>query len=243
LQALQVELAHATRVTTLGELSASIAHEVGQPLGAIVTTGEACLRWLGHRTPQPEEVRACVEHMIAEGRRASEIVRRIRMLTKRDTPQKTHLDLNDVVNDVVSLVQREVLNHRVSLRLKLASDLPALLGDRVQLQQVLINLVINGIQAMADIVDDPRELLIESHLDNDGNVIVAVTDSGTGIDSENASRLFDAFFTTKADGMGMGLAVCRSIIEGHGGQVWASKNAGHGAMFQFSLPSIGEGAS
>jgi C4-dicarboxylate-specific signal transduction histidine kinase len=243
LQALQVELAHATRVTTLGELSASIAHEVGQPLGAIVTTGEACLRWLGHRTPQPEEVRACVEHMIAEGRRASEIVRRIRMLTKRDTPQKTRLELNDVVNDVVSLVQREVINHRVSLRLKLASDLPALLGDRVQLQQVLINLVINGIQAMADIGEDPRELLIESHRDNDGRVVVAVQDSGMGIDPENASRLFDAFFTTKADGMGMGLSICRSIIEAHGGRVWASKNAGHGAMFQLSLPSIGEGAS
>ena len=148
-----------------------------------------------------------------------------------------------MVHDVVSLVQREVLNHGVSLRLKLASELPPLLGDRVQLQQVLINLVINGIQAMADIGDDPRELLIESRRDNDGQVIVAVQDSGTGIDPENASRLFDAFFTTKADGMGMGLSICRSIIEGHGGRVWASKNAGHGAMFQCSLPSIGEGAS
>ncbi|MGF6998324.1 trifunctional serine/threonine-protein kinase/ATP-binding protein/sensor histidine kinase [Paraburkholderia sp. GAS32] len=243
LQALQVELAHATRVTTLGELSASIAHEVGQPLGAIVTSGEACLRWLGHRTPQPEEVRACVEHMIAEGRRASEIVRRIRALTTKATPRKTQLELNDVVNDVVSLVQRELLNHRVSLRLKLASDLPPLLGDRVQLQQVLINLVINGIQAMADIGDDPRELLIESHRDNDGHVVVAVQDSGPGIDPEDANRLFDAFFTTKADGMGMGLSICRSIIEAHGGQVWASNNARHGAIFQLSLPWIGSGAS
>ncbi|MFM0232093.1 trifunctional serine/threonine-protein kinase/ATP-binding protein/sensor histidine kinase [Paraburkholderia sediminicola] len=243
LQALQMELAHATRVTTLGELSASIAHEVGQPLGAIVTSGEACLRWLGHRKPQPEEVRACVEHMIAEGRRASEIVRRIRTLTRKDTPRTTRLEFNDVVNDVVSLVRREVLNHRVSLRLKLASGLPPLLGDRVQLQQVLINLVINGIQAMADIGDDPRELLIESHRDNDGHVVVAVQDSGPGIDPENVNRLFDPFFTTKADGMGMGLSICRSIIEAHGGQVWASNNAGHGAVFQLSLPSIDEGAS
>ncbi|MFM0004945.1 AAA family ATPase [Paraburkholderia dipogonis] len=240
LQALQVELAHATRVTTLGELSASIAHEVGQPLGAIVTSGEACLRWLGRGESQPEEVRACVQHMIGEGRRASEIVRRIRTLTRKAAPRKTPLQLNDVINDVVALVQREVLNHRVSLRLELDSGLPALLGDRVQLQQVLINLVINGIQAMADIGDDSRELRVESHRDSDGHVVVAVQDSGPGIDPESANQLFDAFFTTKAEGMGMGLSICRSIIEAHGGQVWASNNAGHGAIFQFSLPSISE---
>jgi PAS domain S-box-containing protein len=238
LQALQVELAHATRVTTLGELSASIAHEVGQPLGAIVTSGEACLRWLGRGESQPEEVRACVQHMIGEGRRASEIVRRIRTLTRKAAPRKTPLQLNDVINDVVALVQREVLNHRVSLRLELDSGLPALLGDRVQLQQVLINLVINGIQAMADIGGDSRELRVESHRDSDGHVVVAVQDSGPGIDPESANQLFDAFFTTKAEGMGMGLSICRSIIEAHGGQVWASNNAGHGAIFQFSLPSI-----
>ncbi|MFM0511449.1 trifunctional serine/threonine-protein kinase/ATP-binding protein/sensor histidine kinase [Paraburkholderia sp. RL17-373-BIF-A] len=240
LQALQVELAHATRVTTLGELSASIAHEVGQPLGAIVTSGEACLRWLGRGESQPEEVRACVQHMIGEGRRASEIVRRIRTLTRKAAPRKTPLQLNDVINDVVALVQREVLNHRVSLRLELDSGLPPLLGDRVQLQQVLINLVINGIQAMADIGGDSRELRVESHRDSDGHVVVAVQDSGPGIDPESANRLFDAFFTTKAEGMGMGLSICRSIIEAHGGQVWASNNAGHGAIFQFSLPSISE---
>jgi PAS domain S-box-containing protein len=240
LQALQVELAHATRVTTLGELSASIAHEVGQPLGAIVTSGEACLRWLGRGEPQPEEVRACVQHMIGEGRRASEIVRRIRTLTRKAAPRKTQLELNDVINDVVALVQREVLNHRVSLRLELDSGLPPLLGDRVQLQQVLINLVINGIQAMADIGDDSRELRVESHRDSDGHIVVAVQDSGPGIDPESANRLFDAFFTTKAEGMGMGLSICRSIIEAHGGQVWASNNAGHGAIFQFRLPSISE---
>jgi PAS domain S-box-containing protein len=237
---LHAELAHATRVTTLGELSASIAHEVGQPLGAIVTSGEACLRWLGHRTPQPEEVRACVELMIAEGRRAGEIVLRIRSLTKGAVPQKTQLELNDVINEVVPLVQREVLNHRISLRLELASELPPLLGDRVQLQQVLINLVINGIQAMADIGDEPRELLIESRRHKEGYVVVAVQDSGTGIDPENADRLFDAFFTTKSNGMGMGLSICRSIIEAHGGQLWASNNAGRGAVFRFSLPPIGE---
>jgi len=243
LLALQAELVHATRVTTLGELSASIAHEVGQPLSAIVTSGEACLRWLGRRTPQPEEVRACVELMIAEGRRASEIILGIRSLTSRAAPQKTQLELNDVVNEVVLLVQREVLNHRISLRLKVASALPPVLGDRVQLQQVLINLVINGIQAMADGRDDARELLIESRLDHDGQVVVAVQDSGPGIDLANADRLFEAFFTTKPNGMGMGLSICHSIIEAHGGRLWASSNAGHGATFQFSLPSIDEGAS
>jgi PAS domain S-box-containing protein len=243
LQALQAQLTHATRVTTLGELSASVAHEVGQPLTAIVTTGEACLRWLGHRTPQLEEVRACVEHMIAEGRRAGEIVQGIRSLTKGANPQKTRLELNDVVNDVVSLVQREVISHRVSLRLELAPELPPVLSDRVQLQQVIINFVMNGIQAMADIGDAPRELLIESRHDNGGNVVVAVRDCGTGIDPENAHRLFDAFFSTKSDGMGMGLSICRSIIEAHGGRVWASNNTGRGATFQFSLPSIDESTS
>jgi PAS domain S-box-containing protein len=243
LLALQAELAHATRVTTLGELSASIAHEVGQPLAAIVISGEACLRWLRHSTPQPEEVRACVENMINEGRRASEIVLRVRSLTKGEAPQKTQLELNDVVNEVVALVQRQVVHHRIALQLRLASGLPPVLGDRVQLQQVLINLVINGIQAMADVGADPRELLIESHRDNDEHLVVAVQDCGPGIDPANADRLFDAFFTTKSNGMGMGLSICRSIIEDHGGRVWASSNAGHGATFQFSLPSMGESTS
>jgi PAS domain S-box-containing protein len=243
LLALQAELAHATRVTTLGELSASIAHEVGQPLAAIVISGEACLRWLRHSTPQPEEVRACVENMINEGRRASEIVLRVRSLTKGEAPQKTQLELNDVVNEVVALVQRQVVHHRIALQLRLASGLPPVLGDRVQLQQVLINLVINGIQAMADVGANPRELLIESHRDNDEHLVVAVQDCGPGIDPANADRLFDAFFTTKSNGMGMGLSICRSIIEDHGGRVWASSNAGHGATFQFSLPSMGESTS
>jgi PAS domain S-box-containing protein len=243
LLALQAGLAHATRLTSLGELSASIAHEVGQPLAAIVTSGEACLRWLGNRTPQPQEVLACVELMIAEGRRASEIVLRVRSLTRGDAPQKTRLELNEVLNDVVSLVQREVLNHRVSLRLKLAAELPPVLGDRVQLQQVLVNLVMNAIQAMADIADERRELLIKSGVHEEGHVVVAVQDSGTGIDPTNANRLFDAFFTTRPNGMGMGLSICRSIIEAHGGRVWASSNAGDGATFQFSLPSIDESAS
>ncbi|WP_167760302.1 trifunctional serine/threonine-protein kinase/ATP-binding protein/sensor histidine kinase [Paraburkholderia pallida] len=238
LQALQAELARVARVTTLGELSASIAHEVGQPLCAIVTCGEACLQWLSHSTPQLERVRACVEHMIVDGERASEIVRRIRALTKGAAPQKTRVEINDVVNDVASLVQREILSQRVALLLQLAPQLPPVLGDRVQLQQVLINLVINGIQAMADIGDGPRELRIESRIGEAGQVVISIEDSGTGIDPENTNRLFDTFFTTKPDGMGMGLPICRSIIEAHGGRVWASNRIGRGAVFLFSLPPL-----
>ncbi|WP_181969949.1 ATP-binding protein [Paraburkholderia sp. DHOC27] len=242
LQTLRAGLAHAMRVTTLGELSASIAHEVGQPLGAIVASGEACLRWLNHRPPRREEVKACVELMIAEGRRASDVVQRARSLTKGDAPQKTRLELNDVIHEVVTLVQREVRDHRISLRLRLEADLPPLLGDRVLLQQVLINLVVNGIQAMAEPGDGPRELLIESRRDPDAYVVAAVQDSGAGIDPAHATRLFDPFFTTKSSGMGMGLSICRSIIEAHDGRVWAANNRGRGATFQIRLPSMGDAA-
>ncbi|RKE35049.1 PAS domain S-box-containing protein [Paraburkholderia sp. BL23I1N1] len=234
----QTELARVTRVTTLGELSASIAHEISQPLAAIVTNGEACLRWLGHPSPELAEVQSCVTRMIGEGRRASEIVHHIRALAKKDSLQKTRLDLNDVINDVVCLTQREVLSHKVSLCLRLASGLPPLLGDRVQLQQVIINLMMNGIQSMDDIQGRPRELLIESRMDEGGNLVVAVQDSGSGIDPENADRLFDAFFTTKPNGLGMGLSICQSIVESHGGRMRVSSKPGHGATFQLGMPAI-----
>ncbi|MGQ7935860.1 ATP-binding protein [Paraburkholderia sp. D1E] len=232
----QVELAHVARVTALGELSASIAHEVSQPLAAIVTNGDACLRWLDHATPRPEEVQACVQRMIADGRRASEIVRRIRALTKRDTPEKTCLDLNDVVNDVALLVQHEIFTRRVSMRLELAPALPPLLAGRVELQQVILNLVLNGIQAMDGISDGPRELLIRTRQDEVGDLVLAVQDSGTGIKPERFGQLFDPFFTTKPDGMGMGLSICRSIIEAHGGRVCAFNHIRRGAVVQFSVP-------
>jgi signal transduction histidine kinase len=219
-------------------LSACIAHEVSQPIGAIVTNGEACLRWLSHETPQIKEAAACVQSMIDEGLRAREIIRRIRTLATTFVPGETRLELNDVVNDVVPLVRHEMSNHGVSLRLRLAPGLPPLLADRVQLQQVLVNLILNGIQAMADITDRPRELLIESRPDAIGCVIVAVCDSGTGIAPEHACRLFDAFFTTKREGMGIGLAICRSIIEAHGGMILAFNNVGHGATFQCRLHVI-----
>ena len=240
LQQAQAELAHVTRVTTLGELTASIAHEVNQPLAAIVTNGEACLRWLGQEPPQLDEVRSAVESMISDGVRASEVVWGLRSLSKKTDPQRTALSLNDIIDEVILLVQREVLNHRVSLRLELEPALPAVLGDRVQLQQVIMNLLINGIQAMAAVTDRPRELSVRSHRHEGDQALIEVQDTGVGIAPENMSQLFNAFFTTKPNGMGMGLSICRSIIEAHGGRIWASGNAGPGATFQFTLPSVRE---
>ena len=233
----QMELAHVARVTTLGELAASIAHEVNQPLAAIVTNGEVCMRWLDREVPDLAEVRERVGGMISDGRRASEIIQRLRSLSKKTETQKAALDINGAISEVIPLVQQEVLSHRVSLRLDLAPTLPAVLGDRVQLQQVIINLIVNGMEAMAPVTDRPRELLVRSQRDDSGQVLVAVEDAGVGIDSENANKLFNAFFTTKPSGMGMGLSICRSIIENHGGTLWASSNAGPGATFQFVLPS------
>jgi len=235
LQAAQAELAHATRVTTLGEMTASIAHEVNQPLAGIVTNGEAGLRWLTREVPQIEEARHAIERIIRDADRASGVVRRIRALSKKAPPEMTRLDIDDVIDDALMLVQREVLRHRVMLRLELVSGLPAVLGDRVQLQQVIINLVINGIEAMAQVTEQQRQLGIRTQA-LDGRVLVAVQDAGTGIDPENANRLFSAFYTTKPNGMGMGLSISRSIVEAHGGRIWATNNEGPGATIQFTLP-------
>jgi PAS domain S-box-containing protein len=232
----QAELAHVTRVTTLGELTASIAHEVNQPLAAVVNAAGACLRWLDGGTPNLDEARLAADWIIKEGHRASEVIRRVRALANKTDIEKVPLDINDVVKEVIALVQREVDSHQVSLRIEFAPALPMILGDRVQLQQVIINLVMNGIEAMQSVTDRPRELTIRSHQDETHRVLVTVTDSGTGISAENVDRLFDAFFTTKSSGMGMGLSICRSIIEAHGGRLWTTANAPHGATFQFTLP-------
>ena len=233
----QAELAHVTRVMTLGELAASLAHEVNQPLAAIVTNGQACLRWLDRDAPNLDEARIALTHIIGDADRASEVIRRTRALSQKTDPQKAALSLNEVVDDVFLLVRREVLNHQVSLQLDLAPDLPPVRADRVQLQQVIINLLINAIQAMAPVTDRPRTLLIRSRPKGANEVLVEVQDSGIGIDPEDQSRLFDTFFTTKPDGVGMGLSICRSIIEAHGGEVWASPNRGPGTTFQFTLPT------
>ena len=239
----QAELAHVTRVTTLGELTASIAHEVNQPLAAIIANAEACLRWLDRETPDLPAARRSVEWVINGGNRASEVIRRVRALAKKSDTEKVPLDVNDVVRDVIALVQRELASNQVSLRMDLTPALPIILGDRVQLQQVIINLVINGIEAMQPMMDQPRELVIRSGQDEANRVFLSVTDCGVGISAENADRLFNAFFTTKSSGMGMGLSICRSIVEAHGGRMSAHRNEGPGATFQFVLPSHQEEAS
>jgi PAS domain S-box-containing protein len=232
----QAELAHVTRVTTLGELTASIAHEVNQPLAGISSNAEACLRWLDRGTPDLEAARRSVEWIINDCNRAGDVIQRVRALAKRTNIQKAPLHINDVVDEVISLVQREMFEHRVSLRKELASALPMVFVDRIQLQQVIINLVINSVEAMQSVTDRPRELTIRSHRDGAHQVLLTVKDCGVGISSENADRLFSAFFTTKPSGMGMGLSIGRSIIEAHGGRLWAESNLPQGAAFHFTLP-------
>jgi PAS domain S-box-containing protein len=232
----QIALAHANRVATMGQLTASIAHEVNQPLAAVIANAEACLSWLNRETPDLKAARRSIEWIIDDGNRASEVIRRVRSLANKTSVEKVALDINDVAREVIALLQRELASHQVALRTELALTLPMILGDRVQLQQVIINLAMNGMEAMQSATDRPRELVIRSRLDEAQHVLVSVTDYGLGIPAENADRLFDAFFTTKSSGMGMGLSICRSIIEAHDGLLWATANVPHGATFQFTLP-------
>ena len=238
----QAELAHVTRVTMLGELTASIAHEVNQPLAAAVSNAEASLRWLDPEKPNLAAARRSVEWVIEDSCRASEVIRRVRALAKKTDMEKVPLEINEVVKEAITLVQGELGRHRVSLRTELAPALPGILGDRIQLQQVIINLLMNGIEAMEPIMDWPRQLVIRSGQDETGQIILTVTDRGIGISAENANRMFSAFFTTKSSGLGMGLSICRSIVEAHGGRMSASSNEGPGATFQVVLPLYREGA-
>ena len=232
----QMELAHVTRVTTLGELTASIAHEVNQPLTAVVANADAALRWLNRETPDLAAARRSVEWVIDDSNRANEVIRRVRSLAKKTDLEKMPLDLNQVVKEAIALVRRELNSHRVSLQAELAPALPGVFGDRIQLQQVIINLLVNGIEAMQSVTGRPRELAIRSSQDEIGQVRLSVTDCGVGISAENVNRLFNAFFTTKTNGLGMGLSICRSIVEAHGGRLSAGGNDGPGATFQFVLP-------
>jgi signal transduction histidine kinase len=227
---------------TLGELTASIAHEVNQPLAAIVTNGNATLRWLGGASPNLAEARQAVERIIKDSYRASELISRIRTLVKKAPPRNDLVDLNEVIIEVFALAQSEARRNRVSLQRQLKNDLPLVRGDRVQLQQVILNLIVNGLEAIAKSSDGARELIVSSDGDEEDRVIVAVSDSGEGLDAANSEHVFDAFFTTKPDGMGMGLAISRTIIEAHGGRLWATSNSPRGAVFQFTLPANAESA-
>ncbi|HEX6649019.1 MAG TPA: ATP-binding protein, partial [Pyrinomonadaceae bacterium] len=232
----QTELAHVTRVMTLGELTASVAHEVNQPLAAIVTNANACLRWLGGAQPNFVEARHAVERIIKDSYRASDVISHVRSLVKKAPPRNDLVDLNEVILEVLALAQTEARRNRVVVKHELAKNLSPVLGDRVQLQQVILNLIMNGLEAISKTGQGERELLISSSKDEADNVIVAVRDSGEGLDPANLERVFDAFFTTKPDGMGMGLAISRTIIESHGGRLWATSNSPRGAVFQFTLP-------
>jgi two-component system, LuxR family, sensor kinase FixL len=231
----QDELAHVMRVMTMGELASSIAHEVNQPLTAVVTNGNACLRWLACEPANLNETRECLRRIIRDGNRASEVIARIRALAKKTAMERAALNLNDAIREVIALTENEARRGGVWLRTDLASGLPPVHGDRVQLQQVILNLVVNGIEAMMAVTDRPRELLIKSDQYEKGKVLVAVQDSGIGLDQESLDRIFNAFYTTKPEGMGMGLSISRSIIEAHGGKLWARPNTGFGATFQFDL--------
>jgi PAS domain S-box-containing protein len=234
----QAELAHVTRVATLGEMTASIAHEINQPLAAVVNNANACLRWLAAQNL--EAARQSASRIIADGHRAGEIISGIRALAKKAPSQKDWVNINETILEVIALVRNEVQGHRVSLQTRLGDDMPLILGDRIQLQQVILNLMINAIEAMNGINDAPRELLVGSAKDDSQGVLVAVRDSGPGLDPASLDRLFHAFYTTKPQGMGMGLAISRSIIQAHGGRLWATANEGRGAVFQFTLPTGGE---
>jgi PAS domain S-box-containing protein len=231
----QAELAHVTRMMTLGELTSSIAHEINQPLAAVVNNASACLRWLAANNL--EEARQSTALIIADGHRASEIIGRIRALVKKAPPRKDWLDINETILEVIALARNEVQGDRVALQTQLSSDLPLIQGDRIQLQQVMLNLIINAIEAMSGIGENPRELQIRSGKNSAGAVVVEVRDTGQGLDPEHVERIFDPFFTTKAEGMGLGLSISRTIIEAHGGTLWATQNEDKGATIQFTLPA------
>lgn len=235
----QAQLAHATRVTTLGELAASIAHEVNQPLAAVSTNGNACLRWLNRPEPDLLEARLALDRILADTRRASEVIKRIRALARKSEAQRMPLDVNALLRDTAALVQRELSNHRIVLELRLAPLLPLVEGDAVQLQQVVINLLMNAMQAIdgsgPEWLRRQQRIVVSTCLE-DGQVGIEVADTGPGLSEAQAGRLFEAFYTTKEDGMGMGLAICRSIVDAHGGRIRAVAHDGPGATLAFTLP-------
>ena len=233
----QAELAHVSRTTTLGELTASIAHEINQPLAAIVANGNASLRWLAADPPNLQEVKEATERVIRDGNRASEIIARVRRMLKKEEARREPVDVREVVAEVIAFAQPELTRHDVSVRTETQDSPARALADRVQIQQVLLNLIVNGIDAMSSVAQASRQLTIGSKIDNGGSVLVTVKDCGVGLTEEDARRIFDAFYTTKPGGLGMGLSVSRSIVEAHGGRLWATANPEGGSTFQFTLPA------
>jgi PAS domain S-box-containing protein len=232
----QAELAHISRVTALGELTASIAHEVNQPITGVVTNAEAALSWLRAEPPNLDRVREILGQVVKDGMRAGDVIYQIRALIRKAPTRKAWVDVNEAVLDVISLTRSELLKHGVSLESQLAAGLPLVEGDRVQLQQVILNLILNAVEAMGGVDKDTREIRISTGREDSNGVLVWVQDFGPGLDPQSVDRLFEAFYTTKPDGLGMGLSICRSIIEAHGGRIWATANEPRGAVFQFTLP-------
>jgi C4-dicarboxylate-specific signal transduction histidine kinase len=234
----QAELAHVARVTTMGELAASIAHEVNQPLSAVSANANACRRWLAQQPPNMREAHESLVLILRDCQRAADVVGRIRALLKKSPPEPTRQDVNELLGEVVILLHDRLVSQQIATVLELAPDLPAVLGDRVQLQQVVLNLILNGVDAMSDVADRQRTFTIATSALPSGEVSVTVSDSGVGVDPTVFERLFDPFFTTKAEGMGMGLSVSRAIVQRHGGHLWASTNQGPGATFHVALPAF-----
>ena len=234
----QTELAHVNRVTAMGQLAASIVHETTQPISAAVTNAHAALRCLSTDPPDLGELREALDRIVKATSRAGDVIGRLRALSKKAPPLRDSLAINEAVLDVIALTRGEVVKNGVSLRTELAQGLPPIQADRIQLQQVILNLIINAIEAMNGMREGARQLLVGTEKDPSGEVVVRVTDSGPGLNSENFDRMFEAFYTTKPRGMGMGLSICRTIVEAHGGRIWASRMGGPGATLQFALPAV-----
>lgn len=241
LQESQAALTRIARIATMGELTASIAHEINQPLAAVATNASASLHWLAEQPPNLAEARQAMAGAMQEAKRASSVVERIRTLVKKASPELQPLDMNEVIQEALALSHNQLLTGGVAVHTKLASEIPTVLGDRIQLQQVLLNLVVNAVEAMVARSDRPRTLLIKSATDAEG-VLVQVTDSGEGLDPEQLAYIFESFYTTKPHGTGMGLSISRSIVEAHGGRLWATPESLHGAVFQFVLPKADGGS-
>src|SRR5438132_6199831 len=237
----QAELARVSRVTTMGELTASLAHEVNQPIAAAVTNANTCLRWLARDHPDVEEARAAASRIVKDATRAADIISRVRLLFKKSAPQRELVDVNEAIREMIVLLRSEATRYNITVRMELAADLPRIMGDRVQLQQVLMNLIVNSIDAMKE-VDGARELTVKSQrTEKEEEVMVSVSDTGVGLPPQQADQIFNAFFTTKPHGTGMGLRISRSIVESHGGRLWAADNSPRGTSFHFALLTKIEG--